>query len=352
MSSVYVSVIIPFYNEECVLSKCIESVLQQKFNDYEIVAVNDASTDNSNCLINEYSTKDRRIAVVEHEHNQGLGEARNTGIRHSKGKYIFFLDADDWIPTDALDVLCNIARCTNDDIIIGGTQSEMQVDNKFVLCEIRRTTLRNYPALLYNHNAWNKLIRRQFLLDNDLFFEPPRFAEDILFSVRSNLLANSISITRKTTYFYKWSRQVVNVTKPKITDAQRNVIRAYTVIENCGDPLLIQEMREKTARNAYQSMTRATRAFNKSELQEHLIRWQPALDKMPRSVLESIPKRQRVFCELIINNKVEQAIDYWRGRKRLSVIMNIMTRIAPAFVFPVLKQINSTAGKFISMVLF
>jgi len=98
----YISVIIPIYNVESYLSQCINSVLMQTFNDIEVILVNDGSTDGCGVLCADYANQDKRVRVI-HKSNGGLSDARNEGLLLAKGKYVIFLDADDfWEPEDSL----------------------------------------------------------------------------------------------------------------------------------------------------------------------------------------------------------------------------------------------------------
>ena len=92
-----ISVIIPVYNTEKYLEQCLESVINQTYKDLEIICVNDASTDNSFDVINEYSKKDSRIKYINFETNKGVSAARNVGLEAATGDYICFIDSDDWI---------------------------------------------------------------------------------------------------------------------------------------------------------------------------------------------------------------------------------------------------------------
>lgn len=94
------SVIVPVYNVEKYLRDCLESILKQSFKDFELIIVNDCSTDNSESIINEYEEKDPRVFCIKHTENKGLGAARNTGMRHANGKYVSFIDSDDFISKD------------------------------------------------------------------------------------------------------------------------------------------------------------------------------------------------------------------------------------------------------------
>ena len=211
MTEPYVSIIIPVYNEERLLNRCLESIINQTFTDIEIIIIDDASLDNSKKIIEKIAPSDKRIIFIEHKTNKGQGEARNTGIRESCGRYVFFIDADDYMPHDGLESLCKIAREHDDDIIYGKTESRVNVDGMYITHEMRSITLQEYPPLLYNHSVWNKLIKRTFILNNCLLFAPPRYAEDIAYALKSNLYADRISITTKVTYNYHWSRQFENV---------------------------------------------------------------------------------------------------------------------------------------------
>lgn len=104
-----ISVIVPVYNVEPYLQKCVDSVLNQSFQNFELILVDDGSIDNSGKICNEYALKDKRIKVI-HQKNSGLSTARNNGFKITKGDYICFLDSDDWYSKNALEVLFNIIK--------------------------------------------------------------------------------------------------------------------------------------------------------------------------------------------------------------------------------------------------
>lgn len=106
---VKVSVIVPVYNVEIYLRECLDSIINQSLTDIEIICVNDGSIDNSLGILEEYEEKDSRISIISQE-NQGLGAARNTGLRHAKGDYIYFIDSDDFIKLNALEVVYNLCE--------------------------------------------------------------------------------------------------------------------------------------------------------------------------------------------------------------------------------------------------
>lgn len=115
---VEISVLIPFYNVEEFIEECLESVINQTFKDIEIICIDDKSTDNSLKIVNEYALKDPRIKIYKNNKNQGISKNRNFAISVAEGKYIYFLDADDFIELDALEKLYKLAEEKSLDMII------------------------------------------------------------------------------------------------------------------------------------------------------------------------------------------------------------------------------------------
>ena len=99
-----ISVIVPVYKVEKYLRKCVYSILTQSFIDFELILVDDGSPDNCGLICDEYATKDHRVKVI-HKENGGLSDARNIGLDQMQGKYVFFVDSDDWISSDALEIM-------------------------------------------------------------------------------------------------------------------------------------------------------------------------------------------------------------------------------------------------------
>lgn len=112
-----ISVIVPIYNVENYLRECLDSVLAQTFSDWEMILVDDGSTDGSGKIADEYADLDERISVI-HQENAGLSAARNTGIDAARGEYLYFLDSDDYILENALDIMYNSARKNHLDLVI------------------------------------------------------------------------------------------------------------------------------------------------------------------------------------------------------------------------------------------
>ncbi|UVV76285.1 glycosyltransferase [Bacteroides fragilis] len=179
-----VSVVVPVYNTEPFLAECLHSLEKQTLTDIEIILVNDGSTDNSGRLLREYADKDARFVYVEQE-NQGLSAARNTGMEHASGHYLAFLDSDDWLAENALQVLCAIAAKTRTDIVSGNTLA-VHADGQVQSWERRGRELfatgtvvsgstyfsRVMDCRCYVPMVYNYLYRRDFIEQNGFRFEP------------------------------------------------------------------------------------------------------------------------------------------------------------------------------------
>lgn len=192
-----ISVIIPVYNAEKFLHKCLESVLNQTFKDYEIILVNDGSKDNSGAICDEYAAKYDFIKAF-HKENGGASSARNYGMKLAQGEYINFVDADDWMELDMYEKLVNatgdgvdlvMCNCKRPDG--NGGYTEFNYNLPFGYYDRDRILEHVYPCLVMQEHMdfnpliapWGKLYKRSMLVDNDIYFdEELRFCEDELFS--------------------------------------------------------------------------------------------------------------------------------------------------------------------------
>ena len=169
-----VSVVIPIYNVEDKVARCLESILTQSLHDLEIIVVDDGTPDNSMQVVDRYAAGDNRFRVVAHERNRGLMQARKTGYMMAKGDYVMFCDSDDYLPPRALETFYNEAMRTGADVVSGDLTLVFPVDGQQ---EVRGSVLRYgsamipvYKSLLldeYHHNLCGKLFRRSLLQDHD-----------------------------------------------------------------------------------------------------------------------------------------------------------------------------------------
>lgn len=191
-----ISVIIPVYNAENRIKLSIESVLNQSFQNFELILINDGSQDNSKEICESYTKKDKRVLVIN-QNNQGVSKARNKGLEVAKGKYINFIDSDDTIEVDTFEVLINNIEETNLDMILYGMSFDYynkgafsHSNNKTVDHNIKidLINLKGNFFYLYDSNylssSCNKLIKRSILKENDIKFnENMGILEDLNFTL-------------------------------------------------------------------------------------------------------------------------------------------------------------------------
>ena len=215
-----ISVIIPCYNVEKCLEECLDSVLKQTFNDFEVICVEDCSTDNTLDILQKYKNK-LSIHVVHNDANKGQAESRNIGLKLAKGDYIYFLDSDDIITPNCLEILYNKISKDNSDLVIAQIKAYPQEptdsfcttysDNlndylRFTPFEQYKVTptnaINNYNKL--NCCPVNKLYRKSFLLDNNIYFIHQKcFHEDNGFWLKILACNPIISGIDEITYFYR-----------------------------------------------------------------------------------------------------------------------------------------------------
>jgi len=319
MNPVSISVIVPVYNEEKYIAECLDSVIHQSFGDIEILVVDDAGTDSSISIVQDYLKLDDRIKLLKHDANKGRGEARNTGIDHSRGKYIFFLDSDDSLPPDALGTLYTAAEHFASNVVYGKTISRKDVDAAFVKCDLYNISIHNFPNLVFCHSAWNKLIERERLVNCGIRFVPPRYAEDILFSLKVNLEFDAITIINKGTYNYRWGRQIDTASKEKVLNAQSNVLKARKLVKSRCDRIINRSMDQKTARTIYSSMVRAIIALDRVDLENYLENWHQVVNDLDDYIYKLLPPDVAKFCNLIARQQYGKAISYWKVSQRLKI---------------------------------
>lgn len=213
------SIIIPVYKAENTLEKCVYSITHQPEFDsgkIEIVLVDDGSPDHSGSLCDALAERFKAVRVI-HQTNGGLSDARNTGIRHADGLYVQFLDADDYLRENSLQLVLPILLqepnvvicryCTYD--LVHKTEQECSYHLKQELVtQIHGEALLAYliSGQSYDWYAWLYIVRRNFLTENGLFFEKGRFFEDILWSPQLLLLADRVAYLDPPVYTYVTNR--------------------------------------------------------------------------------------------------------------------------------------------------
>lgn len=206
-----VSIIVPVYNVAEYIERCITSLLNQTKKNIEFIIVDDCSTDNSISIIESmilsHSLKDK-FKIIRQNDNKGASEARNTGILNSTGKYLYFLDSDDAITEDCIELLFNAAEDGNCDFAIGDYEC---IDNEAVMptfklsegsLHSKKEIINAYRKYQMYDMAVNKLTNRSFILENNLFFKKNIIHEDSLWSFALAVYSNSMAAISKKTYLY------------------------------------------------------------------------------------------------------------------------------------------------------
>ena len=207
-----VSIILPVYKVEKYLRQCLDSIVSQTFKDIEIVIINDCSPDNSLQIIKEYQQKDSRIVLLNLPENKGLSNARNEGMRIATSKYIVFVDSDDWVREDYIEVLFNDIENSDCDVFAEGFVSYDNKTSKYVRekYSLLTTKSKNNKALILfpsiNCGPWSKIYKKDFLSKHNLLFTL-KSCEDCFFFYRLMLLKPKIIFKEEPIYFYRTGRQ-------------------------------------------------------------------------------------------------------------------------------------------------
>lgn len=225
-NKVKISLIIPVYNVQNYLNECIYSLIKQSFDSYEIIFVDDGSTDESGLILDSY-TRTEGITVV-HTKNKGVSHARNTGIRLAKGKYLAFVDADDVVESDYLSTLYKIIEQNDADILECGYYTCSEEGTKINSYSVEK--LKSYTGdeilelvkLMVGYSfddmklwlktksfsrgttVWGRLYRKNILIDNDIWFdESVKIAEDLIFNMSVYLKCNKVTQCNYVGYRYR-----------------------------------------------------------------------------------------------------------------------------------------------------
>lgn len=203
-----VSVVVPVYNVEDYLEKCLDSLLNQTLKDIEILCVDDGSTDHSNEILYIYKNRDPRIQVLE-KPNGGLSDARNYGMKFATAPWIQFVDSDDFLELEALEKAYNRLTETNADLVIFDVyQYFMKTNTREVIANVysgdQVYTLKDHPEMITKilNCAWNKMVRRSLFTDNQIEYPKGYLYEDLGTTYKLLLKAKSIAFVNEPLYDY------------------------------------------------------------------------------------------------------------------------------------------------------
>ena len=196
-----ISVIIPVYNVEKYLKRCLDSLINQTLKDIEIICIDDCSTDNSLAILKEYADKDKRIKLIHLEANRGVAVARNEGLQIAKGEYIGFVDSDDFVDLDFYEKLYKKAKETDADVVHGrikmyNYQGDCTIDN------INDLIRQKHSKLIFAYYFCIAIYSSKLINDNNIRFDKYPLAEDVLFVNEAILKSKKLELVDDTFYHY------------------------------------------------------------------------------------------------------------------------------------------------------
>lgn len=191
-----VSIIVPIYNTKKYLRKCIDSILKQTYKNIEILLINDGSLDDSDKIMEKYKLKDKRVKCF-YKKNSGLSDTRNYGIKKAQGKYLCFVDSDDWISECYVEKLLKAVKENNSQIAV--CEFDRVYDDKVTKNNINELDIKGFkvPA------AWNKIYLKEIIDKYDLKFPKGKWYEDLNMTSRYIMLCDKIAIVKDSLYFYR-----------------------------------------------------------------------------------------------------------------------------------------------------
>lgn len=211
-----ISIVVPVYNVEKVLSRCIESIINQSFKDIEVILINDGSTDESGKICDKYKSLDSRIIVV-HKKNEGVSKARNIGINNASSEYIMFVDSDDYIKLDMCEKLFNAIEGTTYDIALAGYERKFSFngkETKKILIKPDVISMDKFEQYVENWNKlfgkslfnapWGKLFKLEYIKKEKIYFdETLKCGEDLVFNLEVLRKTHKIAVINESLYVYE-----------------------------------------------------------------------------------------------------------------------------------------------------
>ena len=203
----FFSIGIPAYNTAKWIGACIDSIFAQNFSDFELICVDDGSSDDSLKVLQQYAEKDSRITVI-HQENMGLGGARNSGMEIARGEYLYFIDSDDYIPDGAVSTILEAIDKYNADVYVFPFRLVDEAENDLGVCRDGQPTFtplcpKETKSIITGYpNAWNKVARASLYKDNGITFPSRVWYEDIRTTPKMFSKADKVVYLEKDMYNY------------------------------------------------------------------------------------------------------------------------------------------------------
>jgi glycosyltransferase involved in cell wall biosynthesis/DNA-binding MarR family transcriptional regulator len=234
-----VSIIVPVYNAEKSIARCVDSILHQEYEDFELILVDDGSKDGSPAILDAYAKQDARVKVI-HKPNSGVSSTRNLALDQAKGKYIQFLDADDWIPDNSTKMMVRDAVDKDVDLVVGDfyrvvgknvSRKGSIISNDVMTLQEFAEKMMNSPSDFYYGVLWNKLYKNEIIQNyNVRMDEDLSWCEDFIFNLEYLLHVKTVSALQIPVYYYvktEGSLVAKSMSLTKIVDMKSNVFAYY-----------------------------------------------------------------------------------------------------------------------------
>ena len=231
------SIIIPVYNVEKEIRNCLDSIKNQTYGDFEVLCVDDCGKDSSMDIVREYAQKDNRFKILTHEHNRGVSAARNTGLDNASGEYTMFVDSDDWLETNALEIIKNNFDKSKSEVIVFNIYN-CYPDGKKEINDTTNFKKANQTQVLLTENnlntfigvVWNRAYKTSLINDNHIRFPEGMIIEDSDFTFKISMHLKSVFLIDDVLYNYLRNREGSYTTEDAVNNRIKDEI---TVISNC-----------------------------------------------------------------------------------------------------------------------
>lgn len=236
-----VSIIIPVYNVEKYLKRCLDSVINQTYKHIEIICINDCSTDNSSEILQEYAKQDERVKIIDLEKNKGISAARNAGFGIATGEYIYFLDSDDWIDLDYIEKMIKAMQNANADVVYNNSINT----GDYYIDFLDRKNLNKFSdkfidakkaILTIPRAVWAYMWKKAFLDRINIKFPEGYRLEDVYFHVLTLAYLDKLLIINESVYHY-WIRDMRQFKK----NSTQTILKTYNLIyDDCKEKGLLE----------------------------------------------------------------------------------------------------------------
>ena len=275
------SIIIPNYNKEKYLSKCLDSLCPLINDNVEIIVIDDCSTDNSISVLEKYN----QIKLIRNSQNMGVSESRNNGIRQARGRYICFIDSDDYVDNNYINVILNSIKSNEDlyifDVYNNGNNNkyESNINGSISLGEYINNNPNKFLSAYISYWVWNKVFKKDIIEKNNLKFSKLSFGEDEDFCMKYLFCIDIIYFINRQLYFYCETKTGLNATNKLFADAFN------TVCNNNLDMFMKYECDLSIVKNNIQRMYEV--ALLKSATYEDKILIQYYMDKIEEKITKN-----------------------------------------------------------------